>query len=79
MIFWREVQDLLQPFSCQQREQHISKRNYEITVGQEIHIARLELYKDGPLNLLFPFPKYSIYLGFGIEFWLIHFGIILDR
>ncbi len=28
-------------FSCQHREQHISKRNYEMTVVQEIHISRL--------------------------------------
>jgi hypothetical protein len=32
MIFWREVQYKMQPFSSQHREQHISKRNYEISV-----------------------------------------------
>jgi hypothetical protein len=42
------------PFSCQHREQHIYKRNYEITVVREIHVLRLELYNDGPLNFLFP-------------------------
>ncbi len=35
----------MQPFSCQLREQHISKRSYEISVVQEIHIFRLELQR----------------------------------
>jgi hypothetical protein len=32
MIFQREVQYLMQPFSCQHGEQYISKKNYEITI-----------------------------------------------
>ncbi len=31
MIFCREVQYKMQPFTCQHRELHISKQNYEIT------------------------------------------------
>ncbi len=59
MIFCREVQFIMmQPFSHQHREQYISKQNYDITAVQEIHISRFELYKDGPLNLLFLFQKY---------------------
>jgi hypothetical protein len=55
----------MQPISCQHREQLISKWNYEITVVQEY----------GSLNF-FLFLQKSIYLGFGIEVWLIPFGII---
>jgi hypothetical protein len=33
----------MQPFSWQHGEQHISKRNYEITVVQGIHSYRLKL------------------------------------
>jgi hypothetical protein len=35
----------MQPVSCQHREQHISKCNYEISEVWEIHISRLELQK----------------------------------
>jgi hypothetical protein len=66
----------MQLFSCQHREQHTFKRNYEFTSTiQDIHISRLELhYKDGPLKLVFHFIKYILYSGFGIEVWLIPFG-----
>jgi hypothetical protein len=38
------------------RKQHISKRNDKITAVQEPFIfSRLELKKDGHLNLLLPF------------------------
>jgi hypothetical protein len=60
----------MQPFSCHLLEQHISKRNYESTAVQEIHISELEPQK-GPLKLIFPF--LSIYLGLRYEkltfFW----------
>ncbi len=74
MIFWREVQYLMQLFSCQHREQNIFKRNYEITV---VILWRRVIfldynYKDCPLNLSFTFLKYI----FGIEVWLIPFGIM---
>jgi hypothetical protein len=39
------VQYKMQPFSCQHREKHISKQNYEISVEQGIHISRLELQR----------------------------------
>ncbi len=46
-------------FSCQHREQYISKRKHEITIViLQIYISGLELYKDGPLNSLFIFVKY---------------------
>jgi hypothetical protein len=54
----------MQPFRCHLLEQHISKRNYESTVVQEIHISELEPQK-GPLKLIFPF--LSIYLGLRYE------------
>jgi hypothetical protein len=38
----------MQPFSCQHREQHISKRNYEIAEVEEIHISGLELLRVAP-------------------------------
>ncbi len=44
----------MQPVICQHREQHISKRNYEITVVQEILFPDYK-YKDDPSNLLYPF------------------------
>jgi hypothetical protein len=46
----------MQSFSCQHREQHISKRNYEITLVQEIHISRLQLQR-WPLEFVIPFLK----------------------
>jgi hypothetical protein len=33
---------LMHSFSCQHREHHITKRNYEISVVQEVYIARSE-------------------------------------
>jgi hypothetical protein len=48
----------------------------EVTVlVQEIHMFRLELLKDGPLNLFLPFLKYI----FGIEVWLIPNGIMCSK
>ncbi len=67
MIFRKEVQFLMQSFNCQHREQHISKRNYEITVVQKIHISRIYKYKDGPLNF---------FISFSSEIWLIPFRIL---
>jgi hypothetical protein len=59
----------MQPFSCQHREQHISKRNYGIAVV-EIHTSSLEL-QSWPLGFIISFfVKYI----FGIEVWLIPFG-----
>ena len=40
---WYSAENKMQSFGCQQREQHVFKWNYEITVVQEIHISRLEL------------------------------------
>ncbi len=72
MIFWREARYQMQPFSCRHRERHISKRNYEITVVQEIHVSRLKLHRRS-LEFVISFQKYGICLGFGIEVWLIPF------
>jgi hypothetical protein len=50
-------------------EKNISKRNYEITVVQDIHIYRLELQR---LSLLFPFLKYLTGIwdwGLAYSFW----------
>jgi hypothetical protein len=54
----------MQPFSCQHREQHISKRNNEITVVQEM------IYKDGRhLELVFfPILKYIYIWDLGLRF-----------
>jgi hypothetical protein len=56
MIFYREVQYLMQTFSCQHRKQHISKRNYKISLLQEIHISKLELQRR-PLKFVISFSK----------------------
>jgi hypothetical protein len=47
MIFCREKSIVLDAaaVSCQYREQHISKWNYEISVLHEIHISRLDLQR----------------------------------
>jgi hypothetical protein len=60
--------------SYQHREQHISKRNYEITVVQEIHIFRLELQR-WPLQFIISFSKVYVW-DLGLKFWLILFGIM---
>ncbi len=50
-------------------EQHISKRNYEITVVQEIHISGLELQRC-PLEYVISFPKVYIWdWGLANSFW----------
>ncbi len=59
----------MHPFSCQH------KRNNEITVVQEINISRLELPR-WPFEVVISFLKYTFTVGFGIEFWLIPFGIM---
>jgi hypothetical protein len=61
----------MQPFSCQHRDQYISKRNYEITVVilWRRFIFPDENYEVGPLNLFFPFLKYTL----GSVVWLIPF------
>jgi hypothetical protein len=61
MIFCREVYILLR---CQNRKQHISKRNYEITIVQEIHISKLELQRCSLVVLSFS----KIFLEFWIDF-----------
>jgi hypothetical protein len=43
---WYSVDYKMQPFSCQHREQHISKQDYEISV-KEIHFSRLEPQRFG--------------------------------
>ncbi len=59
----------MQPFSCQHRDQHISKRNYEISVVQEIHISRLELQR-GSLEFVISFSKVYIWdRGLATSFW----------
>jgi hypothetical protein len=35
----------MQPVSCQHREEHISKQNYEMAVTLEIHITKCELQR----------------------------------
>jgi hypothetical protein len=63
MVFYR--------YSCQHKEQHISKWNYEIAVVQEIHISRLEL-KRRPLEFIISFSKVYIWdLGLDLanSFW----------
>ncbi len=80
MIFWREVQYLIQPFSSQHREQHISKWNYAISVVQETHIFTLEL-KRWSLELNISFSKVYIWdLSLAHSFWdhIIQISII-DR
>ncbi len=65
MIFWREVQYTIDAaIRLLAQEQHISKRNYEISVAQEIHISRLELQMRS-LELFISFLKYI----FGIWNW----------
>jgi hypothetical protein len=49
----------MQPFSCQQREYHISKRSYE-TLVHEIHISRLELQR-WPLGFFYFHSKVNIF------------------
>ncbi len=56
----------MQPFSYQIREQHISKRNYGITVVQESHIYRLELQR-GPLESVISFSEVYIW-DLGLRF-----------
>jgi hypothetical protein len=56
-----------QPFSCQNREQHLSNGNYEITVVQEIYIPRLE-QQVWPQVFVISFSIVYIWdLVFGIE------------
>jgi hypothetical protein len=53
----------MQLFSCQNREQHISKRKYEIiNLEEEIYTSRLKLQR-------WSFSTYNIYLGFGSVVW----------
>jgi hypothetical protein len=68
----------MQPFSCQHREHHISKQDYEISVVQEIHIPD-QNHKGGPLNMLCPCPFLTHILGFGIEVWLISFRVMESK
>jgi hypothetical protein len=56
----------MKPFSCQHREQHISKWNYEITVVQEIHISRLEL-QNWPLEFFITLSK-EYFWDLGLRF-----------
>ncbi len=65
----------MQPFSCQHKEQHISKNNSEIKEVQEIHISGLKLQR-WPREFVISFSKVHIYLEFGIEVWLVPFGIM---
>jgi putative NADH-flavin reductase len=37
----------MQPFSCQHREQHISKQDYEISLVEEINFSKLEPQRFG--------------------------------
>ncbi len=48
MIFCSEVQYNMQQFSCPQRAQDISKRNFEIIVVQRDSIFSNSNFKDGP-------------------------------
>ncbi len=68
IIFSREVQYWMQPFSCQQREQHIPKRNYEITVQCMRFIFPNQSDNDGHLNLFITFSNVYIW-GLGWRFW----------
>ncbi len=58
---WYSVEMQSNRCSCQHREQYVSKRNYEISVDIVILWRRFiivdENYKDGQLDLLFPFLK----------------------
>jgi hypothetical protein len=60
--------------AIQLREHHISKRNYEISVVQKIHISKLEI-KRWSLEFVIFFSK----VYFGIEVWLIPFGIMQSK
>ncbi len=51
--------------ATQHREQHIAKRNYEITVVQEIHICGLDVQRLSLEYVIF-FSKYILYLGLNL-------------
>ncbi len=51
----------MQPFSCQHREQHISKQNYKLSQYRRI-IFPDQNHKDGPLVLLY-------YILFKVYIW----------
>ncbi len=72
MNLFREVQYVLDAAIqlSTYKEKPICKQNCEITVVQEIHISRLELKR------ICYFLFWSIYLGLGVEVWLIPFGIM---
>jgi hypothetical protein len=52
----------MQAFNCQHRKRDISKRNYKITVVQEIHISRLELQRWS-LEFVISFSKVETVFG----------------
>ncbi len=52
----------MQSVSCRNREQHISKRNYEISAVQAIHISRLELQRWS-LKFVISFSKVQYIFG----------------
>ncbi len=66
-----------QPFRCQHRDLgNLSKGNYEITEVHEMHVSILQLPKKF-LESVISFSMVYIWdLGFGIEVWLIRFGIM---
>ena len=68
-MFCLELWYSVEKYICQHREQHISKRNYEISVVQEIHISRLELQR-WPLEFVISFSKEYIWdSGLTYSFW----------
>ncbi len=60
----------MQPFSCQLQGTTFSKQNYAMKVVHTRFIFSHQNFKA--LNMLFSFLQY-IYLGFGMEIWLITF------
>jgi hypothetical protein len=68
----------MQPFSCQHREQHISKQDYEIQKFRRfIYISRLEPQRCSLYLVIYrTFLMYLYIWVFGIEVWLITFIVM---
>ncbi len=49
----------MQPFSCQHREHHISKQDYEISEVKEIHISRFPKQNDNVLSVEYKMQPFS--------------------
>jgi hypothetical protein len=61
-----QVQYQMKPFSCQHREQHISKQNY---VGQNVHSSRLEQQRWSLEFVISSFKVYILDWGMANSIW----------